>query len=95
MNGTMDVVMRRIPNAISIPARALFTRHGRAIVYTAHAGRYEPVEVKVVARNPDEVAVEGIRQGSTVALVEPGVGTTAPDAGPGSPQAEARDRNGP
>ena len=33
MNGGMDIVVNRIPNAISIPAKALFTRDGKPIVY--------------------------------------------------------------
>jgi multidrug efflux pump subunit AcrA (membrane-fusion protein) len=70
MNGGMDVVVSRLPKAISIPAKALFTRAGRPIVYLARRGRYQPVEVQVQARNPDEVAITGIPAGSMVALVD-------------------------
>ena len=35
MNGGMDIIINRIPNAISIPAKALFTRDGKPIVYLA------------------------------------------------------------
>jgi multidrug efflux pump subunit AcrA (membrane-fusion protein) len=71
MNGGMDIVVNRIPNANSIPAKALFTRAGKPIVYLARNGRYQPVEVQVQARNPDEVAISGIAPGSMVALVDP------------------------
>ncbi|MBI4874730.1 MAG: efflux RND transporter periplasmic adaptor subunit [Acidobacteria bacterium] len=71
MNGSMDVVVSRIPNAVSIPAKALFTLRGKPVVYLARPGRYETREVKVLARNPDEVAVEGIPEKSKVTLVEP------------------------
>ena len=37
MNGGMDIIINRIPNAISIPAKALFTRAGKPIVYLADA----------------------------------------------------------
>ena len=70
MNGSMDIVVNRIPHAISIPARALFTKAGSPVVYVGHAGAYKPVEVKVEARNPDEVAISGIPAGSTVAMVD-------------------------
>ena len=70
MNGGMDIVVNRVPNAIAIPTKALFTRAGKPIVYLANGGRYRPVEVKVEARNPDEVAVSGIPAGATVALVD-------------------------
>jgi multidrug efflux pump subunit AcrA (membrane-fusion protein) len=71
MNGGMDIVVNRIPRAISIPAKALFTRAGKPIVYLARDGRYRPAEVRVQARNPDEVAISGIPSGSMVALVDP------------------------
>jgi multidrug efflux pump subunit AcrA (membrane-fusion protein) len=72
MNGGMDIVVNRIPNATSIPAKALFTRAGKPVVYLARNGRYQPVEVQVQARNPDEVAISGILAGSMVALVDAG-----------------------
>ncbi|MGD0500216.1 MAG: efflux RND transporter periplasmic adaptor subunit [Bryobacteraceae bacterium] len=70
MNGGMDIVVNRIPDAIAIPSKALFTRAGKPIVYLAGNRRYRPVEVQVLARNPDEVAIAGIPAGSSVALVD-------------------------
>lgn len=72
MNGSMDVVVKRIADAISIPAKALFTRNGKPVVFVADDGKYEAKEVEVLARNPDEVAVKGINDKSQVATVEPG-----------------------
>jgi multidrug efflux pump subunit AcrA (membrane-fusion protein) len=71
MNGGMDIITSRIPNAISIPAKALFTRAGKPIVYLAVKGQYRPTEVEVLARNPDEIAVKGLKQGDMVTLVDP------------------------
>lgn len=68
MNGGMDIVVNRIPKAISIPARALFTKAGNPVVYVRQGGSYRAVEVKVEARNPDELAISGIPAGATVAL---------------------------
>lgn len=70
MNGSMDIVVNRIAGAISIPARALFTKAGNPVVYAKHGNSYDAVIVKVDARNPDEVAVSGVPAGSTVALVD-------------------------
>jgi multidrug efflux pump subunit AcrA (membrane-fusion protein) len=70
MNGGMDIVVNRVPHATAIPTKALFTRAGKPIVYLASGNRYRAVEIKVEARNPDEVAVSGIPPGSTVALVD-------------------------
>jgi multidrug efflux pump subunit AcrA (membrane-fusion protein) len=70
MNGTVDVVIQRLPNVVSVPAKSLFTRRGKPVVYLAEKNRYKPVEVKVLARNPDEVAVEGVPPGVAVTLVD-------------------------
>jgi HlyD family secretion protein len=70
MNGGMDIVINRIPEAISIPSKGLFTHNGKPIVYLANSGQYRAVEVEVQARNPDEVAIKGIPAGSMVALVD-------------------------
>jgi multidrug efflux pump subunit AcrA (membrane-fusion protein) len=70
MNGSMDVVVSRLPGAISIPSKAVFTRHGKPTVFVVERGRSRPVEIKVEARNPDEVAVSGLAPGAMVALVD-------------------------
>jgi HlyD family secretion protein len=71
MNGGMDITIKRIPDAISIPAKALFTRAGKPVVFLAERGNYRLAEVQVLARNPDEVAIAGIPAGSFVALADP------------------------
>jgi HlyD family secretion protein len=70
MNGGIDIIINRIPDAISIPSKALFTHAGKPVVYAANKGQYRPVQVEVQARNPDEVAVTGIQAGTLVTLVD-------------------------
>ena len=84
MNGGMDIIISRIPNAISIPAKAIFTKDGKPVVYVAKNRHYTPVAVEVQARNPDEVAVKGIAPAAMVALVDvekEGQGSTAGSQG--------------
>jgi HlyD family secretion protein len=70
MNGGMDIVISRIPNAISIPSKALFTHAGKPVVYVANQGQYRATQVQVQARNPDEVAITGIPAGTLVTLLD-------------------------
>jgi RND family efflux transporter MFP subunit len=70
MNGRMDIIVDRIPDAISVPAKAVFTRDGRPVVLIPGKNGLKAVKVEVLARNPDEVAVRGIDAGTRVALVE-------------------------
>jgi hypothetical protein len=71
MNAGSDIVQMKIPDAISIPAKALFTQAGQPVVYVKKTDRYVVQRVQVRAKNPDEVAIEGIRAGTMVALAEP------------------------
>jgi HlyD family secretion protein len=71
MNGGMDIIVNRLPDAISVPAKAVFTHAGHPVVYLANHGRYTAAPVQLLARNPDEVAVSGIPAGALVALADP------------------------
>ena len=71
MNGRMDVVMRRMPDALSVPAKAIFTLNGKPVVYVSHHGVHTPQIVEVEARNPDEAAIKGVKEGTLVVLAEP------------------------
>ena len=71
MNGSMDIVIKKIPNAISVPSKALFTRNAKPVVFVSSGGQYHPVEVQILARNPDEVAIQGVDPGVMVALTDP------------------------
>jgi multidrug efflux pump subunit AcrA (membrane-fusion protein) len=70
MNGRLDIVVGRIADAISVPARAIVTRGGKPVVVTVTEKGLRPVGVEIVARNPDEVAVKGLAAGSRVTLAE-------------------------
>jgi HlyD family secretion protein len=72
MNAGADIVQTKLPGAISVPAKAVFTLDGKPTIYLRMSDwRYAPTPVRIAARNPDEIAVEGIAAGSLVALTEP------------------------
>jgi multidrug efflux pump subunit AcrA (membrane-fusion protein) len=70
MNGRLDIIVDRIPKAISVPAKAIFARSGRPSVLVLGPKGLSSVSVEVLARNPDEVAIKGITGGTRVALVD-------------------------
>lgn len=74
MNAGADIVERKIADAISVPSRSIFAVDGRPTVYRKGAQGFEPVKVRVEARNPDEAAVSGIPEGTVVTLAQPGEG---------------------
>jgi hypothetical protein len=66
----LDVVVDRIADAISVPAKAVVVRMGKPAVLVVTPEGLQPEYVEVLARNPDEVAIKGIKAGVTVALVD-------------------------
>lgn len=81
MNGSCNVIVHRIQNAISIPAQALFSSGGRPVVYVRDGHRFQQQAVTVLAQNPDAVALSGLSAGTRVALQHP---NRAPAATTGS-----------
>lgn len=71
MAGKMDVVVDRIPNAVIVPAQAVFTKQGKPVVHVARGDKYRTAEIEILARNPDEFAISGIEPDTVIALVEP------------------------
>jgi multidrug resistance efflux pump len=70
MNGRMDIVVDRLPEAVSVPSKAVFARDGKPVVLVPGPGGLKAVYIGILARNPDEVAVRGIEAGTQVALVD-------------------------
>jgi multidrug efflux pump subunit AcrA (membrane-fusion protein) len=66
----MDIIVDRIPDAVSVPSKAVFARDGKPVVLVPGKDGVRPVSIELLARNPDEVAVRGIEAGTQVALVD-------------------------
>ncbi len=71
MASAADIIQTKLPNVLSIPAKALFTNQGKPVVYVKTAGVYQKTPVTVRARNTDEVAIDGLHAGALVTLVDP------------------------
>jgi len=71
MNGSVAVITQRIPNAVSVPAGAIFTRQGKPVVYVERGRQFQAQAITVRARNPDAAAVGGLAAGARVALRDP------------------------
>jgi macrolide-specific efflux system membrane fusion protein len=72
---------RQVEDVLSIPKHALFEKDGKSQVYARTGGGFELREVKVLYRNESRVAVEGLDEGTEVALVDP---TRSPTAASGA-----------
>jgi HlyD family secretion protein len=65
------VAGRAVENTLQIPRQAVFAKEGKTLVYVRDRDRFAPREVKISHRSENRVAVEGLVEGSEVALVDP------------------------
>ena len=85
---SVELVMAgtRVDNVLHVPRQAIFEKAGKPIVYVRHGSRFEPTPVKPTHRTEDRVAVEGLAEGTEIALVNPDVAAKAATK-PGAPPA--------
>jgi len=68
-------------NVLYLPRQALFLKDGKRIVYVKKGSGYEQREVKIKSQNESRASVDGVEEGSVVALVDP---TAARKSGSGA-----------
>ena len=73
--------------ALYLPPQAVFEKEGKPVVYLKNGPRFDSREVKIVRRTEGEVIIDGLSEGTEVALVNPEAqGKKAPKAaGPAAP----------
>jgi HlyD family secretion protein len=80
----VDVVVAgpTIDDVLLLPRQALFEKDGKPAVYVRGDGGFDLVPVKVTHRSESEVAIEGLDEGTDVALVAPDSVAVRPAATP-------------
>ena len=72
ITGDITVVVDKVPNAIIIPAQALFQKSGDNVVYVWRGGEFEERSVEVGRRSGDKIMLaKGVKSGEQVALRDP------------------------
>lgn len=68
----VEIVVEKIPNAIHIPAQAIFEKEGKSVVYVKQGGRFIARVVKPLKRSESTMIIsEGLKPGEEVALQDP------------------------
>ena len=74
ITGEVTVVVDKVPNAIILPAQALFQKSGQNVAYVWHGGEFQERVVEVGRRSGDKIVVaKGVSAGDKVALKDPTV----------------------
>ncbi|RPI11868.1 MAG: HlyD family efflux transporter periplasmic adaptor subunit [Acidobacteriales bacterium] len=68
----LEVIIEKIPNAISIPAQAVFEKEGKPVVYVRSGERFEERAVRLAKRSESTMVIaSGLKAGEEVALADP------------------------
>jgi multidrug resistance efflux pump len=67
----VTVIGEELKAALLVPRQAVFERDGKLVAYVPAGAAFEPRDVKVKQRSESFVAVEGLAEGTPVALVNP------------------------
>ncbi len=74
ITGDVTVVVDKVPNAIILPAQALFQKSGQNVAYVWRGGEFEERPIEVGRRSGDKIMVaKGVAAGDQVALRDPTV----------------------
>jgi HlyD family secretion protein len=78
----VEIIVDKIPNAISIPTQAVFEKDGKLVAYVKNGNTFEERAFKPLKRSESTMVVEsGLKPGETVALSDPTVKKTDKKAG--------------
>ena len=68
----VEITVERIPNAIHIPAQAIFEKDGKPLVWVESGHRFQQRVVKLARRSESTMVIsEGLKPGDVIALSDP------------------------
>jgi multidrug efflux pump subunit AcrA (membrane-fusion protein) len=72
MTVQINVIVGRVPDAITIPAQASFLKSGRTVAYVWNGSAFEERVIQIERRSRDRILVSsGLKQDDLVALQDP------------------------
>ena len=71
MSAVARIAVGRLPDMLLVPAAAVFTAGGRAVVYRQERGDFVEVPVDIIRRGREQVAIKGLAEGDRIALTPP------------------------
>ena len=71
MSVNVQILTDTMKNVIWVPTQAVFQSDGRTFVYVSEAGTFVAKDVKLLRRGESQVVIEGLKEGTLVALASP------------------------
>ena len=68
----VEIIVEKIPNAINVPAQAIFQKDNKMVVYVKENGKFVPREIKIKKRSENVFVIEsGVKPGEEIAMADP------------------------
>jgi HlyD family secretion protein len=68
----VEIIVEKIPDALHVPAQAVFEKNGKSIVYVQKEGKFEPREIQLIKRSESTMVLSGgVQPGETIAMADP------------------------
>ncbi len=71
-----------VADALTVPRQAIFQKNAKTYVYVKTADGFEQREIKVVQRTESRAAIEGLAEGTQVALIDPDAARSSSSGAP-------------
>ena len=71
LTAQITIIGDKKPNVLYIPRQALFLKDGKQVVFVKKTAGIEQFPIKVDFENESRAAVEGVKEGDAVALIDP------------------------
>ena len=71
LTGIVTISAGEISNVLYLPPQAVFAKSGNPVAYVRKGSEFVPQKIKIARRSETRVAVEGLAEGTEVALVNP------------------------
>ncbi|MFZ0960633.1 MAG: HlyD family efflux transporter periplasmic adaptor subunit [Terriglobia bacterium] len=85
LTGVVTISAGEMKNVLYLPPQAIFAKDDNPVAYVRQGSEFVPQKIKITRRSETRIAVEGLAEGTEVALVNPEQETTKTAAAPASP----------
>jgi hypothetical protein len=84
----VEIIVEKIPNAINVPAQAVFQKDNKMVVYVKEGGKFVPREIRIKKRSENVFVIDsGVKPGEEIAMADP-------DAKPGDKKKDGKGQGG-
>jgi hypothetical protein len=68
----VEIIVEKIPNAINVPAQAVFERESGYVVFVKEGNRFAPRSIKLMKRSENTMVIaQGLKAGEEISLLDP------------------------